>query len=179
MTQLIPLSYLNEACFLSLNVDEKKYNMILKIAQEDLSDIIGAEFYEEIESEVDDQNLSEDNDTLYENYIKDFLAWQTYYHYLKWANVDATPTGIREFNDENSSIVSDVKMYSLEKNVLARANNYKYKMINFLNVSQSRDSTKYPLWEDRCKEEKSFSITAIDKKSTVLIQVNKSINTNE
>jgi len=35
---LIPLSYLNEACFLSLNIDEKKFKMVLKIAQEDLRD---------------------------------------------------------------------------------------------------------------------------------------------
>src|SRR5687767_9544388 len=106
MINLIPLSYLNEACFLSLNVDEKKYNMVLKLAQQDLRDILGPEFYEEIEDEYNGDTLTSDNSTLYEDYIKDFLAWQTYFKYLKYANLDGTPSGFREFSDENSTVAS-------------------------------------------------------------------------
>lgn len=181
MINLIPLSYLNEACFLSLNVDEKKYNMVLKLAQQDLKNVLGPEFYTEIETQYDanPQTLTSDNIALYDNYIKDYLAWQTYFKYLKFANTDATPTGIREFNEENSSIASDIKMYSLEKNVLQTANDYKYSLINFLKESQANDAMKYPLWEDKCKDEMSFSITSVDKKSDALIRVNKSIITNE
>jgi hypothetical protein len=179
MIKLIPYSYLNEVCLLSLNADDKKYNVALTQAQLDLEDVLGAEFYEEIEDQYDNETLSDDNDALYENYIKDFLAWQSYLHYLKFANLDATPTGIREFNDENSTIASDIKMYSLEKNVQMMAQRYKHRMINFLKLEQSKDSTKYSLWEDNCREEMSFAITAIDKGSDALFQVNKAINTNE
>jgi hypothetical protein len=179
MINLIPLSYLNEACFLSLNVDEKKYNMVLKLAQQDLRDILGPEFYTQIETEYDAATITGDNATLYDDYIKDFLAWQTYFKYLKFANLDQTPTGIREFKDDNSTVASDIKMYSLEKNVVAEANNYKYRMINFLKESQSNDSDKYPLWENGCKEYMSFAITSVDKCSDALIRVNKSITTNE
>lgn len=179
MTNLIPISYLNEACFLSLNTDEKKYNMVLKLAQQDLRDILGPEFYTQIETQYAAETLSSDNATLYDDYIKDYLAWQTYFKFLKFANVDHTPTGIREFTDENSTVASDIKMYSLEKNVLNEANNYKYRMINFLKESQSNDSTKYPLWEDDCKDYMSFAITAVDKESDALIRVSKSIITNE
>lgn len=179
MINLIPLSYLNEACFLSLNVNEKKYNMVLKLAQQDLRDILGPEFYSEIETQYDAATIAGDNATLYDDYIKDFLAWQTYFKYLKFANLDQTPTGIREFSDENSTVASDIKMYSLEKNVLAEANNYKYRMINYLKESQSNDSDKYPLWEDSCKEYMSFAITSVSKSDDALIRVNKSITTNE
>lgn len=179
MINLIPLSYLNEACFLSMNVDEKKYNMVLKLAQQDLKDLLGPEFCEEIETEYDADTLSSDNATLYEDYIKDFLAWQTYFKFLKFANVDVTPTGVREFSEENSTVVSDIKMYSLEKNVLQTAVDYRNRMINFLKESQSNDSDKYPLWEDGCKEYMSFAITSVDKTSDALIKVNKSVTTNE
>lgn len=179
MIQLIPLSYLNEACFLSLNEDEKKYNMVLKMAQEDLQDILGGEFYEEIETQYDEETLTADNDALYEGFIKDFLAWQTYFMYLKFANVNHTPTGIRQFTDENSTLASDIQMYSVEKNIRERAENYKFRLVNFLKLEQSKDSTKYPLWINECKEYTSFCITSIDKRNNALIKVNKSITTNE
>ena len=181
MTNLIPLSYLNEACFLSLNVDEKKYLMVLKIAQEDLQDILGGAFFDEIEAqyETDPLTLSAANLTLYNDYIKDFLAWQTYYHYLKFSNSDSTPTGERKFKDDNSDLLSDIEMYSKEKNILSQVNRYKHRIINFLNLEQSKVSTAYPLWIGSCTEQMSFSITAIDKNSDTMIRVNKSIFTNE
>lgn len=180
MIDLIPIAYLNEVCFLSLNTDDKKYRMCLKMSQDHLKDELGPEFYTQIETQAaPGGTLSPDNSTLYEDHIKDFLAWQTYFNYLKFANVDSTPTGIRAFKDDNSDLASDIQMYSLEKNVKAQADFYKYQMVNFLKESQANDSTKYPLWEDECKEYMSFSITSVDKRSDALIRVNKTIQTNE
>lgn len=179
MINLIPLSYLNEACFLSLNVDAKKYQMVLKIAQDTLKDVLGGEFYDHIETQYDADTLSAANQTLYENYIKDFLAWQTYYYYIKFANVDSTPTGIREFNDDNSSVVADVKIYALEKNVTEMVNRYKYAIINFLKLEQEKDSTAYPLFESKCDYGFNFAITSVDKQFDTLIKINKTIITNE
>lgn len=178
---LIPLSYLNEACFLSMNVDDKKYSMVLKLAQDDLSDVLGAEFYEEIQTQysANPQTLTADNIALYDGYIKDFLAWQTYFHHLKFSNSDSTPTGEREFTDENSTVLSDVKMFAKEKHIKSIADRYKYKMINFLKLEQEKDSTKYPLYEGGCEDQNSFYITAVDKTSDALIEVNKKITTNE
>jgi len=176
---LLTLSYLNTACFLSLNEDDKKYNMCLEDAEEDLKDILGVEFYDQIITQYPGFSGASDNAALYDPYIKKFLAWQTYYHYLKFANVNATPTGIRTFDDENSSIATDIQMYSLEKNVKAKADRFKFRLINYLKEQQANDSTKFPLWEDECKEQMSFAITSIDKTSDALIRVNKTIITNE
>ncbi len=179
MSQLLSLSYLNEACFLSLNENDTKYKMCLKMAQDSLEDILGREFFEEIESQYPAFTGATDNQTLYDDYLKDYLAWQTYFNYLKFANVNPTPTGIRVFNDENSSIASDIQMYSLEKNVFNEANKYKFRTINFLKESQDNDSTKYPLYTNGCKEQLSFAITSVDRKNNTLFKVNKSIVTNE
>jgi hypothetical protein len=175
---LLTLSYLNDACFLSLNENDKKYNMCLKMSEEDLRNVLGREFYDEIVSQYP-STFTADNSTLYDTYIKDFLAWQTHFNYLKFANVNATPSGIRTFKDDNSDLASDIQMYSLEKHVRARADFYKYEIINFLKEQQANDEDKYPLWEDNCKEQFSFAITAIDKDSDAMIKVNKAIITNE
>lgn len=179
MTYILDLTYLNEACFLSLNTNDKKYQMCLKMSQDDLKDIIGEEFYTEIESQYPAFTGQPDNYTLYTNYLKDYLAWQTYFNYLKFANVDATPSGIRTFSDENSELADDIKMYSLEKNVREQAVRYRQKLINFLNISQVNDSTKYPLWTNKCREEFSFAITSIDKSNDTVVKISRAVNNNE
>lgn len=179
MINLIPLSYLNEACFLTLNENEKKYSMVLKIAQDNLKQILGAEFYGQIESQYHANILSNDNDALYDPYIKDYLAWQTYMNYIGFANLNSTPTGIREFNDENSSVASDVKMYAFEKKLLEKVNFYKGEMIRYIKEAQTNDNTKYPLWTECFRTEFSFGISAVSKTSNALFKVNKTITNNE
>ena len=167
---------------MSLNTNDKKYLMVLKLAQDRLSDELGPEFYSEIAEQYDEvyHTFTADNEVLYEDHIRDFLAWQTYFYYLMFAQADATPTGIRQFNDANSNILEDVKLHSFEKNVRAQANYYRYKMVNFILEQQANDKTKYPLFKRGCaREENSFSITSVDKKSDILLQINKSIITNE
>lgn len=179
MKPLLEIDYLNEECLLSLNTDDKKYSMCIKMAQYDLYDLLGGEFYQEIETQVDEDTLSPDNDTLYTDYIKDYLAWQTNFHYTRFSQSDATPTGFRQFVDENSTILEDVKYYSLEKNILRELNKRRDRMINFLKNAQSKDSTKYPKYENDCKTVYSFAISAVDKKSDSLLKVNKAIITND
>jgi len=178
MTYILDLSHLLEACFLSTNVDDRKYKMCLKIAQDQLEEILGTEYYNQIVSQYP-SSFSTDNSALYDPYIKDFLAWGTYLNYIAFANFDPTPTGLREFNDENSSVLTDVKMFAAEKNVQQQVARYRGKMINYLRLEQAKDSTKYPLWVDNCKNEFGFAITSIDKKYDVNIKVNKAVITNE
>lgn len=179
MINLIPLAYLNEACFLSLNTDGKKYQMNLKIAQDNLKQILGPEFYLEIETQYNSNTLTTDNDALYDPYIKDYLAWRTNYEYASFANGDDTPTGTRKFKDDNSELLSDVEMYARQRNILKNLNFYKGELINFMKQAKDNDSTKYPLWFERCNEEFSFGITPADKSSNALFKVNKTIINNE
>lgn len=168
MTPLIPLIYLNEATFLSEEVDEKKYHLALKLAQLDLRDVLGGEFYEEIENQYP-SSLSSDNDTLYEDYIKDYLAWRTYFHHLKFSQSDSTQTGERQFKDENSDILGDVKLYAKEREVEQTALKYKNMMVNFLRLSRSQDSTKYTKWLDNCKTTLGWAISGVTRGNTDFI----------
>lgn len=181
MTNLIPFSFLKEECFLSDKIDERKLQPSLTEAQHDLKNLIGGEFYDEIEGQYETvpNTLTSDNNTLYQDYIKNFLAWQTYYYYLGFSNSDSTPTGEREFVEEGSAILTDVKMFSKERNIKNLAARWKDRIVNFLVLEQSKNSTKYPLYEQRCDNEMSFGISAIDKTSDAVFRINKSIQTNE
>lgn len=183
MKLLLELSYLKEACNLSTNIDEKQFKIHLKEAQEELEGLLGPEFYAEIEDQyaVGGSSFSDDNDALYENYIKDYLAWGTYHDYLGFSQRASTPTGERQFEDENSTILDDVKLFSFEKNVRKKYVDKKFRMINFLRLQRDKDPTKYPLWEDKCINEMSFAISSVGRNSTKdnLISVDKTIKRNE
>jgi len=77
MNYLIPLAYINEATFQSENIDEKKQKANLEEAQSDLRELLGPEFYEEIDTQYTAQTFTTANNTLYEDYIKQYLAWQS------------------------------------------------------------------------------------------------------
>ncbi len=181
MKSLIELSYLTESCFLSGNVDERKFTMSLKLAQEQLRTVLGPEYYEEIEAQFSTvpTSFTTDNNTLYEDYIKDFLAWQTYVEFLAFSQLDSTPTGFRQHNDNTSELASDVKFYSLTKNVSLKAEDYKNKMINFLKLAQEKDSTKYPMWTHCQQETFAFGISSVSGKDCGTFSVNKAIIRNE
>lgn len=178
---LIPLDYINEACFLSTNIDEKKIKPALVEAQMDLRTVLGAEFYEEIETQYapSGDTLSADNATLYEDYIKDFLAWTAYFYSLGFSQLDSTPTGLRTFKDENSDLATDVQLYSLEKNIKRFAYKFKSAMIDFLKLSQYNDSTKYPKWVENCTDEFQFGFSAVGRENDEIFAVNKAVTVNE
>lgn len=180
---LIPLAYLNEACFLSLNIDEKKFKMVLKIAQEDLRDILGGEFYEQIETQYAPANdtFSTVNATLYEDYLKDYLAWATYHRLLGFSQSESTPTGERSFTDDNSTILSEIALYSKEKNVKAMVERYRAKIINYLRLQRSILSTAFPLWVDVCDTSFAFGLSCIERDSQKdqIISINRAVTSND
>src|SRR5687767_6840790 len=128
---LIPLSYINGACFLSTNIDEKKIKPSLSEAKMDLRTGIGAEFYEEIETQYapHGDTFTAANASLYEDYIKDFLASTAYFYSLELSQLDSPPTGERSFNDENSTLATDIQLFSKEKNIKSFAFKFKSAMI--------------------------------------------------
>lgn len=183
MKLLIPLAYLNEACNLSQNIEEKEFKMVLKIAQEDLQDVLGAEFYAQIETQYQPANdtFTTANATLYEDYLKDYLAWSTYFRYLGFSQSKSTPTGEREFKDENSDILGDIKLASKEKNVRNMVARYKNRIINYLTLEQSKDSTAFPLWEGCKRGDFGWGISGIERDSHAdkIYSINKAVTGNE
>lgn len=176
MSNLIPFTYLTEQAFLSENIDSRKLQIPLDMAQDNLKNILGKTFYDEIVTQYTADALTEDNEELYD-YIKKYLAWETAFYFTKFSQSDSTPTGFRSFDDENSTLIQDIQLTSLSKNQKERSVFYKNSMINFLN--QQKDLDKFPLWNKKCDSNFSFGITAIDKRSNTMLKVNKSTITNE
>jgi len=183
MKLLIPLAYLNEACFLSENIDEKKFKMVLNIAQEDLQDILGAEFYAQIETQYEPFNdtLSSANSTLYEDYLKPFLAWASYHRLLGFSQSESTPTGERSFKDENSDLLADIALHSKEKNVLSMVSRYRNRIINYIETEQSKVSTAFPLYDACKKGDFGWGISGIERNSyeDKIFSINKAVIGNE
>lgn len=183
MKLLIPLAYLNEACFLSLNIDEKKFKMVLKLAQEDLRQILGPEFYAEIETQYSATNdtFTTANATLYEDYLKDYLAWATYLKHLGFSQSESTPTGERQFKDDSSEILTDLAMFGKEKNVKAQVSIYKNNIINYLRLQQSILSTNFPLWKNTCDNDFGWGISGIERDShhDKMVSITKAVRANE
>ena len=184
---LIPLSYINEACFLSTNIDEKKIKPSLSEAQMDLRTLLGAEFYSEIETQYAPKNdtFTTANATLYEDYIKDFLAWTAYFYSLGLSQLDSTPTGERSFKDENSDLATDIQLFSKEKNIKRFAFKFKSAMIDFLKLNQYNYAAgvagayEYPKWEEKCITEFQFGISSVGREKDEIFAVNKAVTQNE
>lgn len=181
---LIPLDYLTEACNLSANNIDKKYKMVLELAQDQLKSILGLEFFQEIETQYNPQadTLTVANAALYEGYIKKYLAWQTYIFYIQFSQADDTPTGIRQFKDENSEIISDIKLSARERNIANKAQFYKGEMVSFLKTAQLNDSTAYSLWDcGCCSDQSSWGISGVSTngEATRVFSISKAINNNQ
>lgn len=181
MKYLIPISYLSEACALSENIPEKKYTMVIKMAEEDLEGILGMQLFKEMKQQYDNGNMSADNDGLYEYVVKDYLAWRTYFHHLKFSQSESTPTGERQFTDENSTILDDVKLYSKEKNVKNRADQLAGKIVTYIRQVKKNTPTAFTLFSECGVSVSGFSITSIAGNGQYRqgISIHKSISSNE
>lgn len=180
---MIAVAYIQQTCFLSQNIAIDKLNIALEMALDDLKEILGSSLYNQLLTEYNTSPVpavfSAEDAALYDPYIKRFLAWQAYFYFLIFANSDSTPTGFRSFNDENSSILDDVSMYSLEKNVRGQAYKYRGKMLDFLNQAKKANSSSYPYYHPSCKTEFAFAITSVHGKDDTQFRVNKALNANE
>lgn len=169
MKNLISFAYLRSITDISQNVDDKILQPKLKMAQDQLKFMLGRDFYNDIDDNYDPNNnstygFSASYLALYDPYIKEFLAWQTYEYYLVKANAIDTRTGIRTFNEPNSNVASDKQMGELLNLSRQQVQSYKGIMMNFILETKTNDSTQYTLYRDNWignKMGSSFGITSV------------------
>lgn len=180
MSLFISYDYLKDETAISDNIDNKVLKNPIYRAQEVLKFLLGTAFYESIESQVDSTYFTDDDDALFDPYIKKFLAWQAYENYIIRANIYESRTGLRQFREENSDIASEVVMSNLIKDAKQWTQFYKGQMLTFIKQEQRIDTTKYPLYRD-CGEKTGtgFHITAITKKDNTNSLINKRLFNNE
>lgn len=146
LDKLINYAYLKEECDLPQNIDDADLEKKIYRAQEMLRMIMGDEFYRDFLSAYRAGSLSTVYNNLYDPYIKQFVAWQSYEFFVKQANFKPTRSGFRVHSEENSVAASDAQMGGLIKDANQTAQYYKQLMYDFLNGH----SSDYPLYSLNC-----------------------------
>jgi hypothetical protein len=176
MTKLITYQYLRQETDISQNVDNERLDNPIKRAQEDLKFLLGTAFYEQIESQFTANTLSTDNDSLFDPYIKKFLAFQAYEYYISRSDFYESRTGLRRFNEENSELLSDSRFGDFIRTCKEWTQKQKGYMLTFIKQEQRIDSSKYSLYRD-CGDKigTGFHITAVTAKRKESNDINRRI----
>lgn len=163
LDKLITYAYLREECDLPQSIQDVEFEHKIYRAQEMLRMLMGDEFYQDFLTNYKNSTLSEVYNALYDPYIKQFVAWQTYEFWVKKANFKPTRAGIRVHTEENSQPASDVQMGGLIKDANQDAQYYKQLMYDYLNGHYSN----YPLYSQGCRSNlmgNAQHISAVRKK---------------
>jgi hypothetical protein len=141
--------------------------------------LIGPAFYDQLVSQIitTPTSLSTENNTFFDPYVKQYLAWQAYEFYIIKANSYETRTGVRVFKEDNSDPASDKLMGEQIAMAKRQTQFYKETMINFLRTSQRVSTSAYPLYtQDGCVSTGGgFGISAVSKINTVAFSIDNSI----
>jgi hypothetical protein len=180
MTLLITYGYFRDETNVSQNFDDKIITNPIQRAQNTLSFLIGKAFYNEIVEEFESVDfVTGDNGSLFDPYIKQYLAWQAYEYYLIRSDFYESRTGLRKFNDENSEILPATEKADYIRSVKQWVAEYKGQMLMYIKQEQRIDPSKYPLYRD-CGEKQGsgFHITAITAKDNRSKNINRIIRNN-
>lgn len=183
MSKLITYAYMKEETDISSVVENSKLDNPIKNAGDRLKALIGKLFYDELVSQVitTPKTLTTANNTFFDPYVKQYLAWQAYEFYIVKANSFETRIGVRIFKEDNSDAASDKMMGEQIAMAKRQSQFYKDVMINFLRTSQRNSSTAYPLYTmtGTCTTGSAFGISAISKIDTVSFKITSSIDNQE
>lgn len=146
LDKLITYAYLKEELDLPQNLDDAEFEHKIYRAQEMLRMLMGDEFYRDFLTNYKASTLSTVYNSLYDPYVKQFVAWQTKEFWVKQANFKPTRAGFRVHTEENSQPASDVQMGGIIKDANQTAQYYKVLMVDFLNGH----SADYPLYSRNC-----------------------------
>lgn len=159
--KLITYAYLREECDLPQNLDDSELEKHVYAAQEMLRADIGDGFYQDLLTNYRANSLSAAYTSVYDPYIKQFVAWKAAEYWTVKANFKVTRAGFRVHTEENSAAATDTQMGEIIKDAKYKASFYKNLLIDYLD----NHSGDYELY-NRCGSKKSngFGITVIKKK---------------
>lgn len=181
MVELITYAYLRAQTAISKNIPDDELQIPLQRSQDILKMLLGMQFYEEIESQFP-SSFDTDNGQLFDPYIKQFLAWQSYQFWLTKANFKTTPAGIRVHSETNSVVASDVQMATLFSDAKQQAQFYKEQIYAFICKKRHTDADAYSLLDDcdcsRNKMGNGFHITSVARKDNIYRRINNNLDFN-
>lgn len=164
LDKFITYAYLREETDLPQNIGQEQFEHKIYEAQEMLRADIGDAFYQDILTNFKAQTLSPAYNSVFDPYIKQFVAWQTYELWLRSANFKPTRSGIRIHSEENSDVASDTQMATLIKQAKLKSEYYKNLLMGYLN----NHSVDYPLFTScgcGIKQSGGFQISAVKNKN--------------
>lgn len=174
MSKFITYAYFRKECDIDNNVEDKVIDNPIKRAQETLRMILSESFYTEINTQFDANSLTTVNTSLFDPYIKQYVAWQAYEYWLEKANFNFTRSGVRVHTDESSEVATDKSMGELLRAAKQTTQLYKGLMMTYL----KDNSTNYPLYSD-CGSKRfgsGFHITSISRENPTQSQIDNKKN---
>jgi hypothetical protein len=119
--------------------------------------------YEEIIDQITNNTLTPANEALLAK-VKPYVVFKSYERYLAHANVYSTPSGIRTYNEEDSSSATQEQISALISLANEDAMVYESELKNFLDANKA----DYPLYEGcGCKSEYNtgkFNVSKVGKR---------------
>lgn len=175
MAKLISYAYLRKETQISQNIEDKYLDNPIKLAERVLKFLLGTAFYDELVSQNDSSSLTAANQSLYDPYVKEYLAWQAYQYWLAKANLFESRTGIRKFKEDNSDYASDKDMGELLRIAKQQTEMTKGEMLSFLQAAQREDTAAYPLYRQSCMANSGggFHVTSISNKDTTYLKIDR------
>ena len=149
MIKLITYAYLKGETDIADNIEVKELDNCIKWAQDRLKFLLGTLFYNELYTQgtTSPTTYSTNNSSLYDPYIKQFLAWQAYEFYVSTqAQSYSSRGGYRVHIEENSEPASDGQMSTRVKMAKEQVQFYKGAMLNYIKQQQTISSANYPLY---------------------------------
>lgn len=162
--KLITFAYLKQEIDVPQNVESQEFDHKIYRAQERLRFLMGDEFYQDFLTNYKNNTLSSAYNTLYNPYIKQFIAWQANVYWTMEANFKPTRSGFRVHSEENSVAVTDEQLSMILKDRKQQAEYYVKALVGFL----ENNSENYPLYDSNCGRKSignSFHISAVKNKS--------------
>ena len=149
----ITLEELKRKSIIDGNVDTDKLIQFVEVAQDTvIQNYLGTKLYDTLQAGVIGNNLSVNNATLVNTYIKPMLIWYTQATYLPYAAYQISNGGIYKHNSENATSVSESEITKLTRHDTETADFYAKRFLDYMNDKSelypdyigSQDGGMYP-----------------------------------
>lgn len=160
--KLITFAYLKGEVDIPQNVEDITLDHKIYTAQETLRMLMGDEFYQDFKNWYKNGGTNTAYTSLYNPYIKQYVAWQANEYWTIKANFNPTRSGFRVHTEANSVVASDIQMSTIIKDAKQKAQYYKMLLVDYLNDHAS----DYPLYSRNCGNSltgNTFHISAVKK----------------
>lgn len=166
LDKLITYAYLKEECDLPQNLPDAELEHKIYRAQEMLRMLMTDRFYQDFVTAYKAGPLSAHYQSLYDPYLKQFVAWQAHEFWAIKANFKVNRSGFRVHTEDNSVVATDIQMATIHKDAGYQSQYYKNLFLGYL----KEHASDYELYASSCAcpatAGNSFHISAVRNKHT-------------